>query len=381
MRNRTHVALILSVALNLQPANAADIDEIKHKIEEITAVLEIDASKYEKSYPGELELIVRYRLGWAWLVDLSDERYALEVLQSSIRRLAKDIDYVSQSESSAGSGGLPPDINIVKSNVVTNNDVLIALETAMKNERRGCSNAAAEQIGARVPLSEIVSIQAPDIGTFPSLHHDPTLRVKFIITDDGKVSLAPDVYAPGNGNDARGKHAIPGIASTVSGALVLLAAEKFGAFGGATSFSASFAAAAAAGLVYYTAVQIQSDIEQGELADAVEKMNKAISRIYQAQKTAYLGMAEKYGSVILDVCRKNFGTAYDSQSLELDRLSHERQALMDKFSIELKRLKSAVASESWEDVECAVFGCDGGAKSTIVMPLDQLVRAYVKRLP
>ncbi|MCW0021418.1 hypothetical protein [Rhizobium sp. BT-226] len=374
-------ALLVTLAVSAGPVGAANSDDIKQKLNDVAAVLEKDATYFETLYRTEsLPLIVTYRIGWAWLVDLSDNIYALNVLRAGIGRLDDTVGYISQIEASASAGGPPPDLNLIKLDVIESNDALIGLQNAMLAKPQSCSAEAATLLTTQVPLSTIVSIQAPDFGTFPSLHHDPTLRVKFIITEDGQVSLAPDAYAPGEGVDAHGKQAIPSIASTVSGALVLLAAEKFGAFGGAGTGTAFFAATVVAGLVYFTVSHIQGEVEQGEIAHAVARLNKAIDRIYDAQKVAFTEMNQRYVDVAMGVCKESFTETYRAQLLELDRLSGERQALMAKFVNEVERLESqsqVKEGETWDDVECAIFGCEGNKKGTIVMPLEELVQTYV----
>ncbi|MDQ1902371.1 hypothetical protein RAH32_18280 [Paracoccus sp. WLY502] len=375
MMQRILIVLIFLMSW-ISPVHSSGIDELKKKIEDITEALEKDAIKYETLYPNELKLIVKYRIGWAWLVSLSDNRYSLRVLAYGIDRNKNNVDYLSYVEPAASAGGMPPDINIVSSAIVRENTVLIALETEIRNKLKPCSDTASEDIMSLVPLSSIISIQAPDFGTFPSLHHDPTLRIKFIIDDDGNVSLAPDAYA-GEATNPSGKHTVPGIASTLSGALVLFAAEKAGVAGGASSFSAGFAAAVIAGLVYFTVSHIEDGIEQGELADAVAAMNRVINRIYQAQKIAYLEMEDQYVSFITEVCRASFQSALEAQLVELENLAVKRQEIMDRYSSEMKRLGEVKSDESWDEVECAIFGCGEDTQSVLTLPLDRLIDHYV----
>jgi hypothetical protein len=273
-------------------------------------------------------------------------------------------------------GSPPPEMNSVIANVIYKNDRLSDLENILKGRIGPCEQESAKYVAGNAPLNSIAEIQGPDIATFPSMHHHPSLYLQFTITDDGHVYLSPESYVA-QSTDPNNKHTIPSTASTVSAAAWLyFFGEKGGEFG---YTGASFAgAAAAAMLVYVTVEWVQNNMKEGELAEAVANMNKAIQRIYSAQRGPFIRMQQRFIDVVSDVCTKSFQGILKKQQEKIEVVTLERARLMQDFDAERARIKAEItAGGSWDKTECEIFGCKGGETGGIsTRGIRELVELY-----
>lgn len=357
-------------------AVADEVDDARRKIEEVTKVFETDAGRYERLYKDELASIVNWRVGWEWLVEVSDNAYALDVFKSKLKEIEGQLDYLSSVGGFGAAWEPPPEMNGVISSTIYNNERLVELENLLKGRIDPCGSEATKYVARNSPLNSIAEVQGPDVGTFPSMHHHPSLYLKFTITEEGNVYLSPD-SGVGQRTDPSNKHTIPGTASTVSAAAWLYVfGEKGGEFG--YTGASFFGAAAAAMLVYVTVEWVQANLKDGELADAVAKMNKAIQRIYAAQRGPFMKMEQDFESVVRSVCTSSFQAIITKQQARLEQLSSERTRLIQSLDAERARIGSEVtAGGSWNKLECEIFGCSGDSgKAVATLGIRELTKLY-----
>ena len=358
---------VLSGVLITPVAFGQSAEETTERIDKYAQVLEGDAAHYEAKYRSEAESLLRWRLGWEFLISISDQAFALRVakerIDASVARSQILRDYAVRRVTDAPA----PEIVYIHSMALA--DLASAeaiLGLLQRNSLRACDEETVLRSIASVPTDSVLMRQSPNVAIYPIVRSDPILRINFAIGLDGSIAIAPAPYQ--NEAQGQGKMAVPAIASTVSYALVLQ-------FMGPTAWAP---ATAIATFVYLLADHAQRQYEEGKLADAVKRMNTAIVRIEAAQNAAFLGIDGARLSIGGEVCKDSF-----SPSLRrLEFLGTQATASLKRARVELEsaaqQLRPRSDADDWTRVECEIFRCPENT-SYFTWKLGELVGEIQKR--
>jgi len=361
-----YLCICICICAPSSPTSAQDVDEQIRKIEEYTQVLEGDAAHYEKHYEKEAKTLMRWRLGWEGLIALADRIYALEVTRGALARVSDRIATLQIASLEQDSRLKAPEVDFIYEQALDDlNKIDSLISTIRGTGLDSCSDRPLKAILERVPTDSVVSINSPSIATYPLVKADPILRLNIAISENGDVTIAS---APYQGEAEREDTAFaPGVASTVSYAVVLLFAKD-----------AYTPATAVAAFVFLVTSHIESNVQEGKIADAIRKMNSAIDRILASQSNGYRAVNAARLDILRNVCRTSYSDT-------IDRVT-EREKHLRRLALAYRRELSGIAtglrkqprSDDWERVQCEIFGC-GEGESYYTWSVADITRELIKR--
>lgn len=358
---------VLSGALVAHVAFGQSAEETTDRINKYAEVLEGDALHYEDKYRSEAESLLRWRLGWELLINISDQAFALRVAKEKTEAAAARAqilqDYAARSLPDAPA----PEILYIHTMALAD---LAGAEAILgllqRNNLGACDEKALLRTIAAVPTDSVLLRQSPNVAIYPLVRSDPVLRINFSIGLDGSIGVAPAPYQ--NEAQAQGKMAVPAIASTVSYALVLQ-------FMGPTAWTP---ATAVATFVYLLADHAQRQYEEGKLADAVKRMNAAIGRIEAAQNDGFLFIDGSRPVIAGQVCKDSFSSSLQRlKDLRTQATSSLKRVRLDLESA-AQQLGPRSEIDDWTRVECEIFRCPENT-SYFTWKLEELVGEIQRR--
>lgn len=358
---------IFTNALSTDFVLAQSIEDTTDKINKYAEALEGDASHYEAKYRGEAETLVRWRIGWEFLFNISDQAFAIRIAKELIAKAAVRVQVLQDYSVRRSIGEVAPEVAFIHEAALRDLDTAESiLSSVQQRPLVNCDNRGIVRIAADVPTDSVLLRHSPNVAIYPVVRSDPILRFSFAIGDDGTVSIAPAPYQ--DEAQGKGKMAVPAIASTVSYAIVLQAMGR-GAWLPATGIAT---------FVYLLADHGQKQYEEGKLADAVMRMNSAIDRIVVAQDAGFLYVDKLKPAIGMDLCTESF-----SPSLErMERLAMAAAAELLKVRGELatatKKIKPKSDADDWTIVECEIFRCSESV-SYFTWTLDELTSEIQSR--
>jgi len=330
-----------------------EVKEIVKKINDATDAINHEADLYDKNYLDNAKSLAQWRLNWEQFVTISDSVYLLAFLNSKLDLVDQELSFTRDSILEHNGRPLSPEIDYILNKSKKNlSQIQNTLSHANSTFSYQCDEESMRRIIKRAPLSTVISIVSPNIGTFPSLKIHPTLAVSITIDFDGNMSFNPDPYLyDGQGTDLSDKWQIPQVAATISAALYLQIAGQ----------SASYGPAAVIAFFVYTITEmalIQDD--KNKVADAVGKLRKAIDRVFGIQQNVFNQVNSQYLEISHSVCTNSYTESYTEiqkqfqlQLSEYEVVSSKLQKLIDI------RNKYSTENGNWNEIECEIFGCDG----------------------
>lgn len=358
------------LALALQPAWADAVDDSIDKIHKYTDVLNSDAAKYESLYLPQAQTLVKWRLGWEEMADLTDAIYYLDVIQVGLDRLDGRIEYLERARLLGGS------LDTIESKAIlaaaSGDRLRLALLVAQLPPVMvsKCGGPWLQDIASRVPLQTILYKVGPDIGTFPLVQAHPSLAISVVLSENGDVSMSPDPYTRDQVSTAQGKWQIPGIASTVSAAIYLT--FNAGAYTPATAIAA---------FVYIVSVDLINRYETAQQADAVNDLVKAMDRIQRAQESVYLKVSNDFATEVNEVCEASFGPSIVRSQGQLSLYAARLVSLAARLDA-VTGYTPPVGTDplaTWDALECEIFACDGPSLG-LTKTTDQLADGIIEKM-
>lgn len=337
---------ILIIALSPEFALGQSIEETTDKINKYAEALERDASHYEAKYRSEAESLMRWRIGWEFLIDISDQAFALRVAKERIATASARGQIMEDYAVRRSIDAPAPEVAFIHEAALRDLDTADSILSSLQQRRlSACDSRGIARIIGAVPTESVILRQSPNVAIYPVERADPILRFNFTIGFDGTVSIAPAPYQ--DEAQGHGKMAIPGIASTVSYAIVLQA------MGG----QAWVPATAVAIFVYLVLDHVQKQEEEGKLGDAVRRMNRAIRRIEASQNSGFLYVDESNPSFGMDICKESFTDSLARLEKLGTSAEDELKQVRDALVTVTEKITPKSEADDWTKVECEIFRC------------------------
>lgn len=364
----TCAAVLLAAPL---VGHADAVDDTIDRINKYTSILESDATRYETVYPDQAAILVSWRSSWEQIADLRDAIYYLDVIDAALDRLEIRLDFLERQALT------PEGATSIESRVVSAaaNDEMNQLDGLVRHPppilNSVCDASWLSAVQARVPLDTILRKESPDVGTLPVIQVHPTLAVSFVLDNDGRVELSAAPYTSDQANAAQGKWQIPSIVSTVSWFIYLQFHPE-----------AYTPAAAIAAFALVVATEVVNRYNDARVADAVRKLRGQMDRLFRAQESGFAKVESGYPAQLRNSCETSFSQPIAVATKRFGGTVREFEKAKVRLS-DLSRRSGAVAGpqETWDEVECEVFGCPSGAGAGLLTRTpDELVDRMVSEI-